>query len=110
MDDNTAQFVCDLNVKRFVEKLRSERDPDMRMSLKKVLVEEEDKFGRSTERVRNVERYIAKGSRRIASQKESLVERLKANGRDIRLAERTLNNLVEIQRLFQQYCHRHASS
>jgi hypothetical protein len=46
MNDNTAQFVCDLNVRRFAEKLRSERDPDMRVSLKKLLIEEEDKFGR----------------------------------------------------------------
>jgi len=107
MDDKTAQFVCDLNVKRFVEELRSERDPGMRMSLKKLFVEAEDKFGRSTERVGNIERYIAEGGRRIASQK-SLIERLKANGRDIRLTGRTLNNLVDIQRLFQQYYHKHA--
>jgi hypothetical protein len=79
MDDDAAQFVCDLNVKRFAEKLRSERDADMRMSLKKLLVEEEDKFGRRTERVRNIERYIAEGSRRIASQ-NSLIEKLKVNG------------------------------
>lgn len=44
--EDTAQFVCDLNVARFVEKLWSERDPDTRVSLKKLLVEEEDKFGR----------------------------------------------------------------
>src|SRR5215471_14818157 len=107
MDDKTAQFVCDLNVKRFVEGLRSERDPGMRMSLKKLFVEAEDKFGRSTERVGNIELHIAEGGRRIASQK-SLIERLKANGRDIRLTGRTLNNLVDIQRLFQQYYHKHA--
>ena len=107
MDDKTAQFVCDLNVKRFVEELRSERDPGMRMSLKKLFVEAEDKFGRSTERVGNIELHIAEGGRRIASQK-SLIERLKANGRDIRLTGRTLNNLVDIQRLFQQYYHKHA--
>ena len=106
MDDNTAQFVCDINVKRFVEKLRSERELYMGMSLEKLFVEEEE-FGSST--VRNIERYIAEGSRRIASQK-SLTERLKANGRDIRLTGRTLNKIVEIQRLFQQYCHKHARS
>jgi hypothetical protein len=105
MDDNTAQFVCDLNVKRFVEELRSERGPDMWMSF----VEEENEFGRSTEQVRNIELNITEGSRRIASQ-ESLTERLKANGRDIWLTGRTLNNLVEIQRLFQQYYHKHARS
>jgi len=79
----------------------------MRMSLKKLFVEEENKFGRNTERVGNIELHIAEGSRRIALQK-SLIERLKANGRDIRLAGITLSNLVDIQRLFQQYYHKHA--
>jgi len=107
MDDNTAEFVCGPQGERFAEKLRSERDLDVRMSLKKLFVEEENKFGRNTERVGNIELHIAEGSRRIALQK-SLIERLKANGRDIRLAGITLNNLVDIQRLFQQYYHKHA--
>jgi hypothetical protein len=47
-------------MKRFVEKLPLERDPDMRVSLKKLLAEKEDKFRRGTERVRSIERYIPK--------------------------------------------------
>jgi len=77
----------------------------MRMSLKKLFVEEENEFGRSTERVRNIELHIAERSRRIALQ-NSLIERLIANGRDIQSVGRTLNNLVDIQRLFQQYYHK----
>jgi hypothetical protein len=107
MDDNTAEFVCGPQCERFAEELRSERDLDMRMSLKKLFVEEENKLGRSTDRVRNIELHIAEDSRRIASQK-SLTERLKDNGRDIRSIGRTLNNPVDIQRLFQQYYHKHA--
>jgi hypothetical protein len=80
----------------------------MWMSLKKLFVEEEN-IDRSTERVRNIELNIAEGGRRIVSQK-SPTERLKASGRDIRLTGKTLNNLVEIQRLFQQYYHKHARS
>ena len=56
--EDTAQSVCDLNVARFVEKLWSEHDPDMRVSLKQLLIEEEDKFGRRTERLSNFQRYI----------------------------------------------------
>jgi hypothetical protein len=78
MDDNTAQFVCDLNVKKFAEKLRSERDPDMRTSLKKLLVEEENKFAHSVEWLNRILRYIDEGNDRIASQK-SLIERLRTN-------------------------------
>jgi hypothetical protein len=33
----------------------------------------------------------------------ALIETLIAKGHDLRLAERTLNNLVEIQRIFEQY-------
>jgi hypothetical protein len=109
MDDNTAQFVCDLNVKRFAEKLQSERDPDMRMSLKKLLIEEEDKFAQSVERLDKVRRHIDEGNQRISSQK-SLIERLSTNDHDTRLAERTLGNLVEIQRLFEEYYHKSARS
>jgi hypothetical protein len=105
--DDTAQFVCDLNVARFVEKLWSEHDPHMRVSLKKLLVEEEDKFGRDAERLSNLQRYIAEGSRRITSQK-SLIRRLRANGNDSRMAEITLTNLIEIQRLFEHYLHMRA--
>jgi len=107
--EDTAQFVGDLNVARFVEKLWSERDPDTRVSLKKLLVEEEDKFGRRAERLSNLQRYIVEGNRRIASQK-SLIRRLSASGHDIRMAEITLSNLMEIQGLFEQYLHMRAPS
>jgi hypothetical protein len=109
MDDNTARFVCNLNVTRFVERLRSERDPDMRVSLKTLLVEEENKFAHSAERLNKLRRYIDEGNDRIASQK-SLIERLRASDHDTRLAERTLGNLVEIQRLFEEYYNKSARS
>jgi hypothetical protein len=109
MDDNTAQFIFDLNVTRFVERLRSEYDSDMRGILKKLLIEEEDRFAQSVERLNNVVRYIDGGNRRIASQK-SLIRRLKDNGHDTRLAEITLTNLAEIQTLFEQYYHKRIRS
>jgi hypothetical protein len=109
MDDNTAQFIFDLNVTRFVERLRSEYDSDMRGMLKKLLIEEEDRFAQSVERLNNVARYIDGGNRRIASQK-SLIRRLKDNGYDTQLAETTLSNLAEIQTLFEQYYHQRIRS
>jgi hypothetical protein len=98
----TAQFVSDLNIARFLDKLRLEHDPAMRTVLQKLLIEEEDKFGGSVERLSTVQRYIAEGNRRISLQK-ALVEKLAANGEDIGPAERTLSDLVEIQRIFEQY-------
>jgi len=102
--DSTARIVSDLNVARFVDRLQLELDPAKRASLQRLLLEEEDKFGRRAERLSDVQRHLAEGSRRIALQK-ALIETLKANGQEVRLAERTLSNLVEIQRIFEQYRH-----
>jgi hypothetical protein len=98
----TCQFVSDLNVARFLERLRSERDPTIRASLQRLLLEEEDKFGHRAERLSNVQHHICDAGRRIALQK-ALVAKLKANGKEVRLAESTLSNLVEIQTIFERY-------
>ena len=100
--DETAQFASDLNVARFVDRLQLEHEPTRRAVLQKLLVEEEDKLGRNAERLSNLQRHIAEGNRRIALQK-TLIERLRANSYDIGLAERTLNNLFEIQKLFEHH-------
>ena len=100
--DSTARIVSDLNVARFVDRLQLEPDPAKRASLQRLLLEEEDKFGRRAERLSDVQHHLAEGSRRIALQK-ALIENLKANGQEVRLAERTLSNLAEIQRIFEQY-------
>jgi hypothetical protein len=98
---NTAQFVNDLNVARFLEKLWSERDPATRVSLQRLLMEE-DQFGRRAERLSNVHRHIADGRRRIELQK-ALIAKLKADGKDVSPAENTLNNLTETEKILEQY-------
>jgi hypothetical protein len=94
--------ISDLNVARFVDRLQLEPDPATRASLKSLLIKEEDRLGRSAERLGKLQRYIDEGSRRIALQK-ALIENLVAKGHDVSLAKRTLNSLVEIQRIFEQY-------
>jgi hypothetical protein len=103
--DDLAQYVFDLNVKRFVERLRSEDDPDMRASVRKVLVEEVDKFCQKRERLIQLQRHIGENSHRIASQ-EAFILRPRSNGQDLKLAQIALRNLVEIQTLFEQYYYR----
>ena len=103
--DDLAQYVFDLNVKRFVERLRSEDDPDTRASVRRLLVEEVDKFCQKRERLIQLQRHIGENSRRIASQ-EALILRLRSNGQDLKLAQIALRNLVEIQTLFEQYYYR----
>jgi hypothetical protein len=98
---NMAQFVSDLNVARFLDKLRVERNPALRASLRRLLLEEEDKLG-SKERLGRVQHHIAEGRRRITRQK-ALIERLEAKGHDVKVAQGTLHNLIEIQEIFEQY-------
>ena len=66
--NETAQFVSDLNIARFLDKLRLEHDPAMRTVLQRLLIEEEDKFGGNVERLSTVQRHIAEGNRRISLQ------------------------------------------
>ena len=101
----TAQFASDLNVARFLDKLRVEHDPATRASLHRLLPEEWSKRGFSLKQLGKIRRQIIEASVRIAIQK-AIVETLAANGQDVRAAEETLSKLVEIQRIFeQQYRH-----
>jgi hypothetical protein len=60
--DNTAQFVSNLNVPRFEDRLRFEHGPAIRASLQRLLLEEEDKLGCRVERLGNVQRHTSEGS------------------------------------------------
>jgi hypothetical protein len=99
--DDTAQFASDLNVARFVDKLREEQDPATRELLHSLLLEEWNKPGFNLKQLGRLRRQIIGGSARIAIQK-AVVETLAANGQDVRLAEGLLSNLVEIQRIFEE--------
>jgi CheY-like chemotaxis protein len=97
----TAQFASDLNVARFLDKLREEHDPATRASLRRLLLEEWSKCGFSLKQLGRVRRQMIEASVRIAIQK-AVVETLAANGQDVRAAEDTLSKLVEIQKIFEQ--------
>jgi hypothetical protein len=102
--DETAQFVSDLNVARFVDRLRLEHDPTMRASLQGLLFKEMKNLGRDRKQLGNVQRQIAEGRRGIEIQK-GVIESLAISGQDVGPAENTLRNLVEIQRIFEQCRH-----
>jgi hypothetical protein len=100
--NNTAQFVNDLNIERFLGRLRFERDPAVRASLRRLLREEEDKLCFNLERLAKVQHNIAEGRGRIRRQK-ALIERLVAGDHDVGLAENLLRNLIEINELLERY-------
>ena len=99
---NTAEFVSDLNIERFLEKLRFEPDPAVRGSLRRLLLEEENKLGLILERLGKVQHDIAENRGRITRQKV-LIDRLGANGHDVMPAESLLRNLIEINEILERY-------
>jgi len=86
--ENTTQFVNDLNVARFFDQLRFAHDPAARASLRRLLLEEEDKLGHSIERLCKDRRHVAEGNRRIALQKAPIARR-GADGKDVALTDCT---------------------
>jgi hypothetical protein len=100
--NDMAQFVGNLNVARFMNRLRVEHDPATRASLHKLLLEECSNLGFNLGQLGSLQRTVIEGRARIAIQ-IAVVETLSSNGQDVRLAESTLSNLIEIQRTIEQY-------
>jgi uncharacterized protein (UPF0335 family) len=100
--NDTAQFVSNLNVARFVDRLRVEHDAATRASLHKLLLEELNNLGFNLKQLGCVQREVIEGSARIAIQM-AVVETLTADGQDVRLAKSELSKLIEIQSMVEQY-------
>ena len=100
--NDTAQFVSDLNVATFLDRLRVEPDAATRASLHKLLLEELNNLGFNLKQQGCVQRQVIEGKARIAMQM-AVVETLSTNGQDVRLAESELGRLVEIQSMVEQY-------
>jgi hypothetical protein len=100
--NDTAQFVSDLNVATFLDRLRVEPDAATRASLHKLLLEELNNLGFNLKQLGRVQRQVIEGKARIAMQM-AVVETLSTNGQDVRLAESELGRLVEIQSMVEQY-------
>jgi hypothetical protein len=74
---SASRRVChvrDLNVAKFVDRLRLENDPLMRASLQGLLLKELEKLSFNCEQLGNVQRQMTEGRRRIETQK-AVIER-----------------------------------
>ena len=100
--NDTAQFVNNLNVARFVDKLRVEHAPATRASLHTLLLEEFNNLGFNLKQLGCVQRQVIEGRARIAIQ-IAVVETLTDDGQDVRLAKGELGKLIEIQSMIEQY-------
>lgn len=97
-----AQFVGNLNVARFMARLRVERDPTTRSSLRRLFIEEANNLAFNLGQLGSLQREVIAGRARIAIQ-IAVVETLSADGQDVRLANAELDKLIEIQNVVEQY-------
>jgi|SRR6516165_5816850 hypothetical protein len=99
---DVAHFVGRLNLSRFAARLRVERDPITRSSLHRLLLEEANNLAFNLGQLDILQREVIEGRARIAIQ-IAFVETLTINGQDARWAESVLSNLIEVQKIIEQY-------
>jgi hypothetical protein len=95
-------FVYEQNVLRFSERLQAEDDPATRKILSKLLLEEENKFAVTSERLDNADRHIAR-CKSLISLQYTVIDNLKNDGHDTQRAERLLRNMMELHDVFVSY-------
>jgi hypothetical protein len=100
--DALGRFVSGANISRFVDQLRIETNHARGQMLRRLLIEEENRFGVTEERLEMVERQIIDGAACIARQTEILATR-KRNGDECANAERALQRSKMIQALFENF-------
>ncbi len=96
------RFLHFQNLARFVEALEHETDPAKRDVLQQLLLEEENRFGDSRERLEQTDTLIARGRERIRQQR-ALVASLGCDGKGIETAKIGLLNLMRTQSIFEGF-------
>jgi hypothetical protein len=95
-------FVHEQNVLRFSERLKTETDPTARTRVRQLLLDEENKFAATAERLDKTDGHIASCKEHITRQ-YGLIDRLNGEGRDVGPAQRLLENLLDLHDLFVSY-------
>ena len=63
------EFIRDQNIGNFIDRLHREGDGETRRTLQQLLIAEEDNFGRISERIDSLTRWIEDGEKRITKLK-----------------------------------------
>jgi hypothetical protein len=98
--DAICRFVSGANITRFVDQLRSETRPARQEMLRRLLIEEENRFGATEESLAIVERHISDGAASITRQTEIIAKR-RREGVECAVAESALRTSQMIQALFE---------
>jgi hypothetical protein len=94
--------IISANVTLFAGQFVGEDDMARRDQLKTLLIAEEDKLGRLTERLHQVLRRMGECSARIASM-EKILDRSRSNGHEVGPTEQVLRNMRELHRVYDDY-------
>jgi hypothetical protein len=93
------ELVGEQNISRFVDEFQTAHDANTRLTLKKLLLEEENKFAFNSEQLVRIQQRINECKARIDLQ-ERLIHKARIKGHNVAAAERVLDNLVELQEIF----------
>src|SRR5579883_490391 len=88
------QFVTRENIRHFRDQLEGEIGPIVRSLLHRLLIAEEDRLGRDSDILQQIEAEIVKAKARVSRQ-QALVAAMKRNGRDTLRAIAVLNSLSD---------------
>jgi hypothetical protein len=94
--------IISANLTLFAGQFVGEADIARRNQLKTLLIEEEDKIGRRTEKLEQVLHRMGECSARIANL-ETLLDRSRSNGYEVGPTEQVLRNMRELHRVYDDY-------
>ena len=100
--DDVDRFANEGNISLFADQLRYETNSARQEKLKRLLIEEENRFGATEDRLRMVQRKITDSAELIVRQRRLIAEMKRGNG-DTGSAERTLRTFEMIQGLFERF-------
>jgi hypothetical protein len=96
------KFITRENIQHFHDRLETETDPAIRLRLHRFLVEEEDKLGRNSEALHQIERHIVDAKKRVNRQ-QSMVASIERDGGNTAHALTLLKAFGETLLLFENH-------
>jgi hypothetical protein len=95
-------FIIGANVTLLAGQFAGEENMARRGQLRRLLIEEENRLGRRTEKLEQVLRRMGECDARIANL-ENILERSRSNGHDVGPTEQVLRNMRELNRVYDDY-------
>lgn len=96
------RFVQSSNMSRFASRLEIEQDEKQRDLIRRLLLEEEQRYGLRAEQLDMADERIGRAKQLIRRQQE-LIVRFAASGQDTSEADKLLNRLGDLLALFEHY-------